>query len=342
MKILQIITLCELGGAQSVVVNLANELCKEHEVIVAAGEGDGKMWTMLDSSIKQERCKYLKRALSPINDLHTIFTFWQLYNKYKPDIIHLHSSKAGMLGRIAFPSKKVVYTVHGFDSIRLAYRKFLPIERFMQKACKAIIGVSNYDYKNMISEKITNNLHTIYNGIKEVKQGNTDLLSNLKKKKRILCIARVAKPKRLDIFIETAKLLPEYDFIWIGNQETIKNHPINTHFLGNIPNAAIYNKQVDLFMLSSDFEGLPMVIIEAMSCSLPIVASNVGGISEIVRNNENGYIVENNPTLFAEKIQMILNDSTLYNTFAAKSYQIFKNELTVKKMVDAYIEIYKK
>lgn len=342
MKILQIITLCELGGAQSVVINLANELCKEHEVIVAAGEGDGKMWTMLSPSIRQVKCQYLKRALSPINDLRTIFTFWQLYSKYKPDIIHLHSSKAGMLGRIAFPTKKVIYTVHGFDSIRLAYRKFLPIERYMQKACKAIVGVSNYDYKNMLYERITNNVYTIYNGINEVKLGNTDLLPNENKRKRILCIARVAKPKRLDIFIETAKLLPEYDFIWIGNQNSIENHPRNTYFLGNITNAAKYNKQVDLFMLSSDFEGLPMVIIEAMSCSLPIVASNVGGISEIVRNGENGFTVENDPNLFAEKIQMILNDSDLHNNFATNSYQIFKNELTVKKMVDAYMEIYKK
>lgn len=340
MKILQIITLCELGGAQSVVINLANELCKEHDVIVAAGEGDGKMWTMLAPSIQQEQCKYLKRALSPINDLRTIFTFWQLYNKYKPDIIHLHSSKAGMLGRIAFPSKKVIYTVHGFDSIRLAYRKFLPIERMMQNTCKAIVGVSKYDEKHMIIENITNNIYTIYNGVYEPKTNlNPFHQSN---RKKILCIARISKPKKVDLFCEIAKILPEFDFIWVGNQYKIEKHPDNVFFLGNIPNAATFCRNVDLFILPSNYEGLPMVIIEAMSCSLPIVASNVGGISEIVRNGENGFTVENNPNLFAEKIQIILNNSDLYNKFATKSYQIFKNELTVKKMVEAYLEIYKK
>ena len=60
MIILQVITLCNLGGAQSVVVNLANSLCKEHEVIVAAGEGDGKMWSLLVSSIKQEKIPSLR------------------------------------------------------------------------------------------------------------------------------------------------------------------------------------------------------------------------------------------------------------------------------------------
>lgn len=342
MKILQIITLCELGGAQSVVVNLANELCKEHEVIVAAGEGDGKMWTMLSPSIQQEQCKYLKRALSPINDLRTIFTFWQLYNKYKPDIIHLHSSKAGMLGRIAFPTKKIIYTVHGFDSIRLAYRKFLPIERIMQKACKAIVGVSKYDEKHMAMENITNNICTIYNGVYEpATNQNTFHIANSDRKK-ILCIARISKQKKVDLFCEIAKELPEFDFIWIGNQHKIEKQQDNLFFLGNIPNAAAFCREVDLFILPSNYEGLPMVIIEAMSCSLPIVASNVGGISEIVRNGENGFTVENDPNLFAEKIRMILNDSNLYNNFAANSYQIFKNELTVKKMVDAYIKIYKK
>ena len=58
MIILQVITLCSLGGAQSVVINLSNILCKEHEVIVAAGEGDGKMWDLLASSIKQEKIAF--------------------------------------------------------------------------------------------------------------------------------------------------------------------------------------------------------------------------------------------------------------------------------------------
>ena len=106
MKILQIITLCELGGAQSVVVNLANKLSEEHEVIVAAGEGDGKMFTLLNSKVKQERLPHLQRAISLKNDLLTILEMRKIYRKYKPDIIHLHSSKAGMLGRVAFPTKK--------------------------------------------------------------------------------------------------------------------------------------------------------------------------------------------------------------------------------------------
>lgn len=145
MKILQVITLSELGGAQSVVVNLANSLAQEHEVTVVAGTGDGKMWLSLNPFVKHECIPSLQRALSPLNEVKTIWALRKLYRKYKPDIIHLHSSKVGVLGRIAFPKSKIIYTVHGFDSIRIAYRKYLPLEKVLQYQCSAIVGVSNYD-----------------------------------------------------------------------------------------------------------------------------------------------------------------------------------------------------
>lgn len=342
MKILQVITLCELGGAQSVVINLANELCKEHEVIVASGEGDGKMWTMLDSKVKRIHCKHLKRELSPINDLRTLFDFYSLCRKYKPDIIHLHSSKAGMLGRMAFPSKKVIYTVHGFDSIRLVYRKFLPIERFMQRYCKAIVGVSKYDEKWLKYEGIIRNVCVIYNGVNKLEKKIPQLPFMELKRKNILCIARLSPQKRTDLFLEVASLLPEYNFIWIGNQHAVDEHTQNVYFLGNIPNASVYNQIADLFILPSNYEGLPMVIIEAMSYGCPIVASNVGGISEIVRNGQNGYVVNNDAKEFSEKIRDILEDEEKHSKFSENSYHLFQEQLTVQKMVESYVELYNK
>lgn len=343
MKIIQIITLCELGGAQSVVVNLANKLSEEHEVIVAAGEGDGKMFALLHPKIKQERLSHLQRSLSPKNDLLTVFDMRKLYQKYKPDIIHLHSSKAGMLGRVAFPSQKVVYTVHGFDSIRLAHRKFLPIERFMQRACKAIVGVSKYDKKYLLEEKINNHVSYVYNGIcRPLTPERLSLNIPSKYKKKVLCIARLSPQKKHDMFLAVAELLPQYAFIWIGNQHEVKEHPDNVFFLGNIPNAGIYNSITDLFILPSNYEGLPMVILEAMSFGKPVVASDVGGISEIVQNDWNGYALNNDTTIFAEKIKYILENEEIYAKFSKNALERFNQDLTVDKMVNAYLEIYKK
>lgn len=346
MRILQVITLSELGGAQTVVANLANRLCEEHDVIVAAGEGDGKLWEILDKKVEKIQLKYLQRAISPIKEFKAMIELRKLYKQYKPDVIHLHSSKAGMLGRMAFPKGNIVYTVHGFDSIRVAYRKFLPIEKRMQSRCAAIVGVSEYDRINLMSEGISKGVCTVYNGIKVPDTNNITEIPQFKQyKKIVLSIARVSSPKRTDLFVEVARLLPEYGFIWIGNQREVTEYgelPSNCHFVGNISNAGAYCSQSDLFMLPSDYEGLPMVILEAMCFGKPVVASNVGGVSEIVRNEENGFAIENRAELFAEKINYILQDESVYADFSVKSKEIFLNELTVDNMANGYLKIYKK
>lgn len=345
MKILQVITLCELGGAQTVVVQLANELCKRHQVILVAGAGDGKMWNMVSDAVVKETCPHLQRAISPKNDFLAAIELSKIYNKYKPDVIHLHSSKAGTLGRLIFPAGKIVYTVHGFDSVRIAFRKYLFVERLLQHFCSAVVGVSEYDRIHLIEERITRNVSTVYNGISVPDTSHLQDIDILKqRRKTVLSIARVFPQKKTDLFIDVARLLPEYDFVWIGNQREVVEYgelPKNCHFLGNIPNAGAYCSQADLFMLPSNYEGLPMVVIEAMSFGKPVVASDVGGISEIVKNGENGYALENDANLFADKIRYILENDSVYNKFCTKSLESYKSGLTVDKMVSGYMKIYK-
>ena len=345
MRILQVITQSELGGAQTVVVQLSNELSKHHEVILAAGQGDGKMWGLVNDQVVKENCPHLQRSISARSDLLAAIELWRLYRKYKPDVIHLHSSKAGTLGRIVFPSKKVVYTVHGFDSVRLAFRKFLPIERLLQYFCKAIVGVSKYDECNLKEEGIKRNLFTIYNGISTPDCSNMSILEAFDTdRKTILAIARVFPPKQPQLFIEVAKLLQQYNFVWIGNQREVTEYgplPENCYFLGNISNAGAYCSKADILMLPSNYEGLPMVILEAMSFGKPVVASNVGGVSEIVQNDVNGYALENSASLFAERIQYILENKDIYEKFSCNAMEMFNKTLTVDKMVQGYLDIYK-
>jgi hypothetical protein len=166
MKILQAITLADLGGAQSVLINLCTCLINDgHEVIVVS-ELEGQMWDILPDDIKKIKIKNLQRSIHPLKDLRVILQLRKIYKQYNPDVIHLHSSKMGLLGRLAFPKSKIIYTVHGFDSIRVAYRKFLFFEKLLSRRTKYIIGVSQYDYNNFISEKLSkNNISYIYNGI---------------------------------------------------------------------------------------------------------------------------------------------------------------------------------
>ncbi|MDD5862199.1 MAG: glycosyltransferase [Prevotella sp.] len=342
MTIMQVITRSELGGAQSVMANIANALCQYHHVIVIAGEGDGKLWDILDPKITKISCPFLQRKPSLLRDPQAIWFLRKQYRIYKPDVIHLHSSKAGLLGRIAFPSSKIVYTVHGFDSIRLKYRSFIPVERFSQYLCHFIVGVSQYDEKNLKAEGIRRNVSYIYNGIPEPKADAHTPLSCQGYEKKVLCIARISQPKRFDLFLDVARRLPQYAFVWIGNLEEVKDIPNNVFMMGNLVNAQAHCADADLFFLPSNYEGLPMVIIEAMSHGKPIVASEVGGISEIVRNGVNGYTVENDPAEMAEIIQKMIEDPQLCKQMGRQSRKIFEDKLTSERMIARYMDLYQK
>ncbi|MDR0371551.1 MAG: glycosyltransferase [Prevotellaceae bacterium] len=166
MKILQAITLADLGGAQSVLINLSESLINDKHEVIVVSESEGPMWDILSDKVEKVKMKDLQRSIHLWKDLKVIFRLRKIYRQYKPDVIHLHSSKMGLLGRLAFPKSRIVYTVHGFDSIRIAYRKFLFIEKLLSGRVKHIIGVSRYDYNNFISEKLSeNNISYIYNGV---------------------------------------------------------------------------------------------------------------------------------------------------------------------------------
>jgi glycosyltransferase involved in cell wall biosynthesis len=123
----------------------------------------------------------------------------------------------------------------------------------------------------------------------------------------VLMIARLAAPKRLDLFLRTAELLPDAAFFWIGNETEVdpSSLPPNVRMLGGIPDAGAYAKEADLLLLLSDYEGLPMSILEALSCGTPVVASKVGGVSEAV-DGSCGELVPNDAAAIASAVARFL------------------------------------
>ncbi len=344
MKILHVITLSGVGGAPSVVAQLSNALVQQgHEVMVVAGEGDGKLFELLDKRVKRQQIPTLVRRVSPLNELKALAALRKVYRDFKPDLIHLHSSKAGVLGRVAFPASKIVYTVHGFDSIRLVFRKFLPLEKALQKKCAAIVGVSRYDAVNLRADGITSNVSYVYNGISRPEVMKEDPFAKWRGYKRIvLCIARLAAPKRHDLFIEVARKMPDCAFLWIGNQqEPDIEYPENVAFLGSILNAGAYTQFADAFLLPTDYEGLPIAIIEALANGTPIVASAVGGISELL-DGRNGFAVKNDPAVMAASLRRIFADEDNRRKMSEAARNTYETAFTLEKMTDGYLRIYEK
>jgi len=346
MKILQIITLSTLGGAQTVLYELSNALNKKGHYITVISSPGGDLWKVLNKKIKKIECKYFKREISPLNDLKAIFFIKKIIKSNNYDIIHLHSSKAGVWGRLAAGKKyknKVIYTVHGFDTILKANKIFLFLEKLLKNHCKYLVPVSEYDNKNLKSCNIKN-CYTIKNGIKDLvlNDSNVQNIFTLHKKneKIIVSIARLQPPKKFDMFLQVAERLGKegFAFYWIGNQYEIKDLPYNTFCLGEMKDARRYLQYADLFVLFSNYEGLPVSIIEAFASSVPVVASAVGGVSELL-NGENGIAIENTVDNAVQAILTIMRGNI--ESFKKAARDTYEKNFKIDKMVNEYLNLYR-
>jgi glycosyltransferase involved in cell wall biosynthesis len=346
MRIFQVITVSEYGGAQAIVADLIKNLTPEHEVFVLYG-GEGESWSMLGDNFTRIRLEKSRKSVS-WRDFILLLKLFYYRLKYKPDVVHLHSSKMGALGRLAFNSKKIVYTVHGFDSVRKAFPQFLKVEKLLKNRAKRIVGVSQYDVDLLKEEGIYKNVIRIYNGIEDYYNEKTDVSEDFSKKlieikevyaKTVMCIARISPQKRFDLFVEMAQVMPQYAFVWIGNKETIDGLPQNVYCLGEIHSAYTYFKYADLFVLPSHYEGLPISLLEALSFGLPSVASAVGGITEVL-DGKNGFGVPNDITVFKEKIEFILEDKDRYKMMSKCARQTYITNFTIEKMINGYLSVY--
>jgi len=318
-KILFLVTQSVWGGAQRYVFDLASHFASRGwDVTVAAGEDpEGELFARLqDTGVHAVYLSRLKRPLSPLNDVAAIAEIYQLCRSIRPQIVHLNSSKSGFLGALAARFArvpKIIYTVHGLvlkeplaPIIKLIYWL---AEWFAGKLRDVTICVSEDDHRAAIRAHIAKpqNIVTIPIGIKEISFLTRDEARlHLSKKFPPLnaaatwigTIAGLYATKGLDTLLESAKTIiqknPEFHFLIIGEgpernkleQFIAANHlQKNCHLLGHIPDAAVYLKAFDCFALPSLKEGLPYTILEALAAHIPIVATRVGGIPEVMEEN---------------------------------------------------------
>lgn len=350
MKVFQVITVSEFGGAQSIVANLAQSMSKDHEIFILYG-GNGEAWAHLDKRIHLIKLNEHRKEISWKDIVIAFKLFWFRF-KYDPDIVHLHSSKMGVLGRIIFNPRKVILTMHGFDSVRKAFPKFLIIEKKLKNRAAKIIGVSQYDVDIMREEGIYKNVELIYNGVTDHAQDtgsfqkNPEIISQLETVKQrysrlVMCLARISPQKKFDLFLEIATQRPDYAFVWIGNKDKVEDVPSNVFCLGEAPSAHQYLRYADAFILPSNYEGLPISLLEALSYGIPVIASAVGGITEVLDGN-NGYAVNNTVEDFIDKIDFVLKDKEVHEKMKLNARKSFSEHFTIDKMIEGYTAVYRK
>lgn len=370
-KILFIITKAETGGAQKVVYSLIKGLYKNYDITLAYGQGYDLINWVKPFNIKTICIPELIREIKPLKDIIALKKLYNLIKTEKFDIVHCHSAKAGTLGRIAarfYGVKKIVYTVHGWGSSVNPYQSkfktyiFSFIEIILSFFSTDIVCVSKADEKIGIKFKISNRkLGTIYNGVtidiidevKNIRQ-ELDILDN---EVIIGTVARVAPPKDWKNSLKLSNYLKKqginFKFLWVGDgpefnklKTTIKKMKLEKEFilLGNRNDVSSILENLDIFILLTNWEGLPISIIEAMHKSLPIIASNVGGNKELVFNKKNGYLIQDNSNIefIGDKVINIVKDKELQKKLGLNSKKLANKYFSEKAMVEKYIKIFEK
>jgi len=354
VRILHIITVSEAGGAQTVVATLANAaVAAGHEVTVLSDPG-GALWDALDRRVGRIELDCLVKRIDPRRDLAALLAVRRAIRRLRPDIVHLHSSKAGLYGRI-FPGtyrSRTVYTVHGFDTILKGHRVFLPLERCLQHGCAAIVAVSPYDGGNLQDAGIRKNVRVIRNGVADQQNleptagAALEAIRTAKAAGRfvVLSVARLAPPKRFDLFVEAARLMDgeKGSFFCVGNREPVDaaGLPSNVAALGDVFGAGTLIRECDGFVLLSDYEGLPMSVLEALSCGKPVIGSAVGGIPEALEGGA-GTLVGSDPVAVAAAIRALFADPAGLAARGRMARRRYEERYADSVMSGLYLELYR-
>jgi len=379
-KILYLITQSELGGAGVYVLDLARMFKNEVDVIVAFGE-QGEQGELVAkfkaSNIEYYAVPRLKRSISPMDDLAAIKNIFKLIRKERPDIIHLNSSKISILGsfatflaRLTFIKTKVIYTAHGWvfnEPLQPGKKTFYRIaEKFTSKFKHKIICVSQFDYDTAVKEKIApkKKLTMIHNGIEApdfysreiAKKKLEKLIPGLTNTSSFIVgtIGNLYKTKGFEYLIDAIKLLRDNGkslaLVIIGEGKERKHLEdwINQNKLekdiflaGRLDNASRYLKSFDIYTCSSVKEGLSYTILEAMLAELPIVATQVGGNTEMIREGETGLSCPaKKPEILANRILELFHSKESRQKLASAAHQFAKNEFSHTQMIDKTREAY--
>ena len=377
IKLAHLIARMGKGGAEENTRYTLQGLDKnKYDLDLIVGEEFGSRYAKIFQSenIKVIKIPYFKGSLHPLYDIGLFFKLISLFSRNKYDMIHTHGTKAGIIGRIAARISGVPIIIHGLHgnalnafSAKWLNMLFLYFERLTGTFTDAHISVSAILSEKYIKKGIGNpeKYYTVRSGMDlnsfsqdqkvncaAVKKrwslssadfiiGNISRLESLKGHTFLLRVMKILKDQVKDrrivlLIIGDGKEKHKISRMIKGSG--LENHVILAGYCNDIP--AILSV-MNLLVHTSSREGLPRVMVQAAAAGLPMVAFNVDGIPEIIRNGYNGFLIEpKNIEQLAEKIKIYLNKPKLLDIHGKNSRKIVKDRWTVEGMVKKTQEIY--
>jgi len=369
IKILRIITRMNIGGPAVQIIGLMNNIDKERfDQRLVIGECLGNELDILnqgDYGFNPIRIKHLGRKISPLSDLKALILIILEIKKFKPDIIHTHTTKAGVLGRVAsilsFHKSKRVHTYHGhllfgyFKGFKL--NLLIRLEKILAIFSDQLVTVGIKVKNDLLKARIGNEkLYSVVNPGLE--------LNNLPSKSvalktlnlsadQLYCsfIGRLTQIKRPDRMLEVVEELQrrgsKLHFIVAGGGELLhqsqkvslaKNLPIT--FLDWYKDIELVLAASDITLLTSDNEGTPISLIQSQMAGVVVVSTDVGSVSEIIKEGKTGFLTNFLVSDIADKLEQLESDENLRIQMGADAKTFATDLFSIKNMVKKYQDVY--
>ena len=305
------------------------------------------------------------------NDLKAIKEVRALIKKYNPDIVYAHSSKAGAIARVADIGLKnrCIYNPHGWAfNMRCSAKKkamYTAIEKIAAPFCDKIVCISDAEKQSALDKKICrkNKLQVIFNGV-DIESYENGVHGAVKRKDLNIpedafvvgMVGRMSPQKAPDVFVKMAKLVKDEistaHFIIVGNgeQETeIRKYAEDNGFLDNlhitgwVDNPMSYVELFDVACLLSRWEGFGLALPEYMMTGKPIVASKVDAIPNIIRDGENGLLVEVDDAIGAsEAVLRIYREAGLKDRLVTRGMEDVHNRFNARRVSEEHGKLFEK
>lgn len=357
MRVALITTRAVRGGAQVHLVDLMRGFREQTELLLIVGEEGYLTQVARQLGVEVRIVNRLAATIRPLQDLLALLAIRRTLAELRPDLVHVHSFKSSVLGRLAARSLGIptVFTAHGWSFTEGAPRARRTIgkliERWLAGYTDRIITVSRYDRELALAMHIcpASKIVTIHNG---VEAGSARRGQRPDRPMRIVMVARFEAPKDHSLLVRTlADCSFEFELLLVGDGPTREDVEKEIKQLGleevarcpgTSEDVGADLEEADLFVLTSNWEGFPLSVLEAMRAGLPVVASEVGGIGEAVAHGETGFLVpRGDRDKLAEALRRLAEDHELRRRMGEAGRRRFEEQFTVEPMLAATRGLYR-
>jgi glycosyltransferase involved in cell wall biosynthesis len=368
-KVMQVIARMNVGGPAILVADLMRNLdSSKFETRLVTGYCDENESDYLDevaTDIEAIRIPGLGRSISIGKDLKAFLLLLREIRRFKPDVVHTHTAKAGVLGRVATflarPTAKRIHTFHGhllhgyFDSRKV--KILILVERILGLITYKFVAIGNVVKADLVKVGIAKNskFEVIYPGLQDLL-----IYPQLEARKTLgldpakiylVYVGRLTKIKRPDRLIDLGRSLkvdhPKTHIVVAGAGELLEelaaqseSESLPIKFLGWRNDINLILSASDIAVLCSDNEGIPLTLIQASQVGLPIVSTDVGSVSDIVLDGATGILTEISASGLIQGVSKLLDDPDLRARLGESGHMRARELFSSQTMVERHQKLY--